>query len=283
MSHDRSLRTRLRSLARRVRPPEHTGENRCRPCTALNTLLVALVGGALASQWPLVGGATVVVGLASVAVRGYAVPYTPTLTRRYLPDRVWAWFHAPTVSDEDDPNAERVLVAAGILRSTGEGDDELELSPPFRSRWQSATDRLGTAADPDALLRLAEFPDVEPSAVSFRRSPEQFEAFVDDTAVAEWESPTAARLDLAAAPLVARRSSHWGSLDFEARTTVLAGLRLWLDRCPDCRGQVALSRETVPSCCRDVPVVAGGCVDCGTRLFEAPVPRDGERARQTND
>lgn len=69
-----------------LRRDEYTGVNRCWPCTALNTALLAVasvtVGWAIA---PLAGAAVAAAGLAAIWLRGYLVPYTPRITRRLLP------------------------------------------------------------------------------------------------------------------------------------------------------------------------------------------------------
>ena len=80
-----------------------------------------------------------------------------------------------------------------------------------------------------------------------------------------------AAADLAAVPELGVRLPDWAASSVPARVELLAALRLWLPACPDCGGTVSLSRDTVSSCCRSVPVAAGTCDDCGVRLFEVPV------------
>jgi hypothetical protein len=98
-----------RAVLDRLRRPEYTGENRCTPCTVVNTALAALLaagaGGLAAAATPAgtgpvpapvpglaAGGLVLAAGLASIHLRGYLVPGTPRLTKRYFPDRVLAWF-----------------------------------------------------------------------------------------------------------------------------------------------------------------------------------------------
>lgn len=72
--------------------PEYTGENRCVPCTVVNLVIAAAVAVVLGRRNRALGlfafGASVVV----IALRGYLVPGTPTLTKRYLPPRLLRWF-----------------------------------------------------------------------------------------------------------------------------------------------------------------------------------------------
>ncbi|MFB6194579.1 MAG: hypothetical protein ABEI80_00270 [Haloplanus sp.] len=85
----------------RFRQPEYVGENRCIPCTIVNVALALYASVALAVLVTFVGPASVaaLVGVgafalcgAAIYLRGYLVPGTPTLTKRYLPDRVLAAF-----------------------------------------------------------------------------------------------------------------------------------------------------------------------------------------------
>jgi len=74
------------------RQTEYTGENRCEPCTVLN-LVIAVVLSSVVTRKSKFGGAVafgISVGL--IYFRGYLVPGTPTLTKRYLPPKVLQWF-----------------------------------------------------------------------------------------------------------------------------------------------------------------------------------------------
>ena len=80
------------SLLERFREPEYTGENRCVPCTVLNAALALALTVAAGAFGPVIALAVFVGSFASIYFRGYLVPGTPELTKRYLPDRVLAMF-----------------------------------------------------------------------------------------------------------------------------------------------------------------------------------------------
>ncbi|MBP1902333.1 hypothetical protein J2744_002023 [Halorubrum trapanicum] len=80
------------SLRDRIREPEYTGENRCVPCTVLNGILAVALTAAAAVFGPVVAAVVLVASLGSIYYRGYLVPGTPELTKRYLPDRVLRLF-----------------------------------------------------------------------------------------------------------------------------------------------------------------------------------------------
>ncbi|MFB6069129.1 MAG: hypothetical protein ABEJ90_04300 [Halobacterium sp.] len=265
-----------------VRRPEYTGENRCLPCTVLNLALVAAAGVALGVALTPPAGATVlVVGVLLVAVRGYVVPGTPTLTARYLPDRVHAWFeHGPDAAvpgeaavenpgDADiefDP--ERILVDVGALAPCRDGDD-LCLDSLFRAEWRAA---MAPAADDlDAAFHTMLPEDVDAPANVETRG-EAVSGVVADTRVAQWPSRAAFVADAAGAVALSAADPNWDDRGFDEQTRLLAGLRLWLEQCSVCDGRVELGEDTVESCCRSMPVVAASCTACGARIFEAPHP-----------
>ena len=62
--------------------PEHTGENRCWPCTALNALLVGTVCIAVGRRRRGLAILGAVLGAAAIYDRGYVVPYTPLFAPR---------------------------------------------------------------------------------------------------------------------------------------------------------------------------------------------------------
>jgi len=75
-----------------LRQPDYTGENRCEPCTVLN-LVIATVASSLIARKSRLGGLLAIgISITLIYLRGYLVPGTPTLTKRYLPPAVLRWF-----------------------------------------------------------------------------------------------------------------------------------------------------------------------------------------------
>jgi hypothetical protein len=72
-----------------LRQPEHTGEYRCTPCTVVNSVIAVVLAAALAVLWLPAGVLALAVSLAANHLRGYLVPGTPELTRRYFPRGCW--------------------------------------------------------------------------------------------------------------------------------------------------------------------------------------------------
>ncbi|MGZ0746876.1 hypothetical protein [Haloparvum sp. AD34] len=76
----------------RYKNDAYTGPNRCTPCTVVNVVLAAALGVGLGAFAPPLGAGAFLVGLGSIYFRGYLVPGTPELTKRYFPDWLLARF-----------------------------------------------------------------------------------------------------------------------------------------------------------------------------------------------
>lgn len=261
-----------------VRQPAYVGENRCIPCTLVNAV-IAVVLAALAWVFlaPEAGVLVVLLSALAIGLRGYLVPGTPTLTKRYFPDWVLAYFDkAPassTAADDagglahEEVDVEQTLVGVDILRPCDDRDD-LCLDDDFRRTWRDRMEEVNDdEATPGAVANLL---DIDPSNLELEDHGEgAFMAIHDGIRVGQWESRAALVADVAAADLVAARDVDWDDRPIAVRGELLGGLRLFLENCPDCGGPVTFGRETVESCCRSHEVVAVSCNDCGARLFEA--------------
>jgi hypothetical protein len=289
-------------LLGRLRQPEYTGANRCLPCTAVNLLIAAVGGAALATGLATVvdPGPAIAAGVLAIAasaglvyLRGYLVPGTPALTKRYAP----TWFLAAFGKAPDDGGAlagdasaggaragdqaaaggehpaggevdpETELVRAGALEECADRED-LCLTDAFRRAWHVEMDALGTEVDRERLLALL---DVDTGEVTYREFGEAFRASVNGDPVGTWESRAAFLADLASAATLEGAHPDWDGLSRRARSQLLAGLRLFVDVCPACGGTPDFGTETVESCCSRHDVAAVECADCGARLFESRV------------
>jgi signal peptidase I len=268
-------------LLERLRDEEYTGENRCVPCTVVN-LGIGVVLGTVAGFAAAVGvgslpvagvvGAGVSIGAAVVIYfKGYLVPYTPTITKRYFPDRVLRWFDkapASAAAEGDggfEPiDVERKLVEMGVVTDCADADD-LCLEPSFQMAWRRRIDEVGgDTTREDAIGRLL---GVDGN-VSVRRYGEASVVHVDGRRAGQWESQAALVADLAADDVLRETDDDWRDLDVVNRSRVLSTLRMFVERCPSCGQPVTIDQETVESCCRTMDVAAVSCDDCGSRVFE---------------
>ncbi|MDL5362095.1 hypothetical protein [Halalkalicoccus sp. NIPERK01] len=256
-----------------IRKPEYTGENRCTLCTVANVLMAVAASALLALASPLLGVGTLPVFLGLIYARGYLVPETPRLTKRYFPDWLLQRFEKGTTSIADDGavvpgvsiDPEVVLLAADAIEECESGDDH-RLTDGFRAAWLRRIERLrGTADSPRELARSFVSPSEEPTVIRYG---DAFTVAVDGERVGRWESLAVALADAAAAAELHERSEGWRTMSAPERSTVLRGLRVFLDRCPACDGPITASKRTVESCCRSRTVLGVGCSGCDVRLLE---------------
>lgn len=270
------------SLIDAVRRPEYTGPNRCRPCTVLNGL-IALTLSALVGVATSVDAAAVVLAVCGAAIylRGYLIPGTPTLTKRYLPDRIHRLFGthhvasdvggtaaAPGVDterrDAEPTNAEETLRADGVVAECPDADD-LCLDPEFRDAWRNRIVSLresGTGVE-----RLAAHLDVDPEALALEDRDGEYAMTYEGDRVDGWPSRAAFLADMGVEPTLAEWCSDWESSDPELRTRVIASLRAFLERCPACDAELEAGESTWETCCREGTDVTVTCDRCEAVVF----------------
>lgn len=262
----------MMTFIERLRQPEYTGDNRCMLCTAAN---VAIAGAGSAFINILISlqlGTTVfVASLVIIYLRGYLVPATPTLTKRYFPDRILRWFDkdvATTMSDEIiEIDPEQVLLNARVVEPCRD-DTDLCLSSAFQEAWR---ERIHTTrAQQPAEDYLATALDVVPedNRITIDQQNDAFVAHTENTVIGQWGSQAAVIVDVAAASELSERVPDWSDYAPAEIARVLMSLRIFIERCPNCGGPVEVEQEVIESCCRSYDVVASACQDCGARLFE---------------
>jgi hypothetical protein len=278
----------MTSFVDSLRQPEYTGENRCTPCTIVNVAIAVVLSAVAGVVEVLLAPIVLAVCLLAIYFRGYLVPGTPTLTKRYFPDRVLAWFdkapepgetdglqtQADTDTDTDaeadeqheDVDPEQLLLAADAVEPC-EHEDDLCLTDTFETAWWERIDENREAVDVDGLADVIGI-DGEPEIEQYG---DAFVLTADDQRIGQWESRAALVADVAAARTLAEQYSDWESISSQARGELLSGLRIFLERCPVCGETVHIGQETVESCCRSYEVVAASCESCEERLLEVNV------------
>ncbi|WP_246998771.1 hypothetical protein [Halosolutus gelatinilyticus] len=263
-------------LARFARP-EYTGENRCSPCTAVNVAIAIglAIGLGVVGSAP-VGALAFAVFLAIIYLRGYLIPGTPALTRRYFPASVLSWFgkapergwERPTIETADFEDAVAALSTADVvIREAG----DVRLTVEFRARWRDRLDRETNPTDDVAA------PDADAIAAAFdadtvdRRGDATVE--FDGDRLVRWESDAALAADVAADRELRDELDGWAALDPDDRRDVLAGLRLLRERCPACDGRLDARVERLEHCCRRPKIAIDvACEACGRSIVSLAVP-----------
>lgn len=174
------MRDRATDLIDALRKPEYVGENRCPPCTAVN-VAIAIAGSALIlarsrrRRDRLFAVAALGGSLAAIYLRGYLVPGTPELTKRYLPERVLAAFGKEPAREGSRYGGWEPIDDAGKDDSEGTGTDAAETDStgtdpdsggdgedPKRETMERIEYRRENEVDPEAFLSSIDA--VEPTA-----------------------------------------------------------------------------------------------------------------------
>lgn len=256
----------------RLRQPAYTGANRCIPCTIANSAIavavaVAVAGVTLRLTTPARAGAAgmgvLLVSASAIWLRGYLIPGTPTLTKRYMPPWMLRLFgKAPVAETPRHVDAESILVATDILIPCEETEG-LCLRSAFHEQWAAALREadgsaellslLGTTATEDSLTQE------RPGGALVISGPHQ--------QWGQWPSTTAIQADVATARVLRRKLDGWGVYHPVDRAALLRAVRIRLGRCPGGE-DLSVNEETVPSCCGDHDVIAVECTGTGDRLVE---------------
>ncbi|ELZ27434.1 hypothetical protein C475_05930 [Halosimplex carlsbadense 2-9-1] len=275
----------LGSLVTRLRRPEYTGENRCLPCTVLN-VGIASVGATLLGAWFVAAGySTAAVGvstgvlavsLAAIWLRGYLVPGTPALTKRYLPASVLAAFgKTPEASPEG--------IAAGVGDGAGggtdasgagaEADDDAAQGGAAAAASGGETNRMASEpVDPEALLEragaiepcrgddrclTANFEEAWRAEIDAIRADDDLGPWLDRFGLDDGEVTTKAVANAFAVSVDGRRVGSWESQ--AAFHADLAAATLLADRLPGWAGLSARDRGQV---CNGLRIFLETCPDC---------------------
>jgi hypothetical protein len=292
----------------RLRRPEYTGENRCFPCTVLNVGIASVASVVLAVAWFPAGVLAFTSSLVAIYLRGYLIPGTPTITQRYFPERVLRAFgkepkrttrRAGTTSGDAPPSSadtspepsadsardpanddgleaatdedgerdlELLLTSSGVVEECDDEDD-LCLTDGFASAWWR---RIREIRDDDdaAASRLAETLHVDPDGIGFEPGGARYAVTYEGDRIGLWDSNAAFYADLAVEPTLSEWFPEWNNLSDQDRTQLIAGMRAFLQSCPNCESALEQVENVRETCCSSSVVgVDVDCSECGARVF----------------
>lgn len=265
-----------------IHQPQYTGENRCTPCTIVNLLMAVLFAFGIEKINSIIGAVSFGLFVFLISLRGYLLPGTPRLTERYLPSIILELFEkdakSSKVSSSSNPLASRrdsdesvdltqILSSAEVIRPCEQSND-LCLNPKFHSDWQR---RIDTIIDVEGKQRreLASIICADAEDLQFVETDDGLLVTANDSWRSIWPSRSALVADVAAEKLVRMRVDGWTNMSQQDRGTVLAGLRTFLDQCPQCAGELSMDivRRSI-SCCQTQRYAVLECTACQARLIE---------------
>lgn len=270
----------MSSLPEAVARPEHTGDQRCWPCTVVNVVVLAVVVLAVGFVNVLAAAAVAVVGAATIAVRGYLVPYTPQFAPKLVaalpvdpfhagPDPPDAATDGPSDSLSADADGEDVLAAlvdAGVVVPDGE---TLFLDDSFRDAWRTEIATLREMDDDELAEAVADAAPRATGARVDRTRPRRY--VVVDPITDSGLDRRRLTMPVAFAEAGAARALEAWIDDPALRSTAAEPLRTFLERCPACDGPVEETTDT--RCCGapldpvEGPADVLACADCDERLY----------------
>ncbi|WP_258303481.1 hypothetical protein [Haloferax larsenii] len=160
-------------------------------------------------------------------------------------------------------NPEAVLLECNAVKPTENGDD-LVLSSSFEQSWRSG---MQSITDPSIDLIINTIGGAD-DQVNFQQNGESAIAHKNGEVVGQWDSTVAMTADVAAANELVQRLPSWETMNFAERARILMSLRIFLEKCPICEGDIRLEEDVVESCCRSYDVIATSCASCESQLFE---------------
>lgn len=271
----------MKTLFEAIQPfqqSEHTGENRCNPCTIVNLCIAGFLSILAFTISSSLSIAVFLVCCGVILLRGYLVPGTPTITRRYFPDFLLRWFDKSpkteidrSVNGEDNRTVDPVslLIDAGVIVDPAE--DDLQLSEGFRNAWR---DHVEILSGKDPTVVLGHLFSIDSGSLSVGSAGERMTVHRNGDLFTLWPSRAAYLTDVAASEALDARSEEWNAIDHEQRGRILQRLRVFLDQCPSCQGTIA-DGEATRGCCVDEQYFEVFCEDCGATILEASIS-DGE-------
>ncbi|WP_410767030.1 hypothetical protein [Haloferax sp. DFSO60] len=259
------------SIVDSLKRPEYTGQNRCLPCTVVNSAIIAVVAFALGILWIPVGLVVLVVGAVAVYLRGYVVPGTPEFAPRLVEAAGLADVFG--YDDEDELRESESLTAdinpevmLSTLLDSGvliEKEDGLYVADDFRDGWEETMATLRKGSDDELANTVS-------TAVPFEAdvSP-QFDGIgIDGPDMSVWMSRAQAIADVATIFALSEEG-----IPASVRLAATEPMRMFIEICPECGG--AVEETTVRNCCGGTaglydnpehPVLA--CAECDAVVYE---------------
>jgi len=168
----------------------------------------------------------------------------------------------PESSDSDAATNNGILsklAEASVV--TDDGGGALTLTNEFQAVWRRRMEHL---RERDPIEPLALLLDADPETLTLSNEGSVTVTRSDQT-VGEWPSEAALIADVAAFVALSEQLPGWEKLDGVIRDELIARLRVFLESCPSCGGD--LEDESSEVLADEVAVPELSCVRCGAALL----------------
>lgn len=259
----------------RFKRPEYTGENRCLPCTTVNSAIALVIAAGLALVNPILGTVVLIFEAELIYYRGYLIPGTPELTKQYMPAWALKFFGKTPVKEQSrsvSPNQEpatgadqlnpiEVLAETDVATETLDGTDitltssfqnrldQQELTAPIEDAGEVFTELFGsvTIEDTDASIRLTR---------------------PNRGVILRWPSHAAMLGDAKIAQALTETDAQFTERDEINQLQLIQSTRTLLETCPACDGSLSFSQEKRETCCQTYTASVLSCNDCDSTFLE---------------
>lgn len=266
--------------------PKYTGENRCTPCTIINSSLAILASAVISRISKNGGRISFVLFTALIYSRGYLIPGTPEFTQKYLPNSVLQYFehhppipNSPAISDsstdskssysiDETAEPEKFLMELDVVREC-ENQDDLCLTTEFEQSWDDEIQKIDDSEI--TTEKLSDILNLTGSDQTLIELDDGFALEEGNSTIGHWPSRGALIADIATAELLSHQYPLWEQVSPNERLSILRSVRVFVSYFPTTGASVTISEETLESCCRSVDVVAIQCSETGQRLIEQPI------------
>lgn len=264
---------------RSLQNQRYTGENRCTPCTVVNSAIAVLLSFLLSYVVSLIStdkfaaimfiGANFVFGIL-IWLQGYLVPKTPELTKRYMP--YWMLtslkddVHSTRIDvgeDLENFDVESFLLSWNVIELC-EDDNDFVVSDDFKTIWDSEINNIPKEASSQIILSAF---DINADNEKVIYDNDSLTVYIHEDLQLNWPSKTAMQIDVAGSRALKQYVPGWNQLDMLQKGRIVTGLRVFLKTCPD-GGDVEIHQGVVESCCSTHDVVSIVCAESEEVLFE---------------
>jgi len=244
---------------------KYTGVNRCQRCTVVNLGIAGVISVIAWTLLPALGMTVFGLSVLLIYFRGYLVPGTPTLTKRYFPESLLSLFRKSSGSTANDSHLvdPPAIEELPFVMGTGDG---IGLEPAFEEDLHEELGRFGS--DPEqALSGLLPYDEFEVSGSEEGEIqvvvPEEGEM----REIASWPNESELLVDTAILSLLAERVTNWGLLTPHQQLNTSSQVRALLESCPLCKGSLYPFEAKEETCCSIIRRAGLECRDCGKTVL----------------